>query len=384
MKESMKKLITGFLLGLLACGVVFWLVLAAVVVDRRFGLPFVDQLVDRADGGRIEKTVVNRLVEEESGVAGIVEKVGPSVVTVTITKQQAQSRFWFFGDGGEEELVEEDIGSGFVVSAEGLIVTNKHVVDDREAIYRVITAEGETIEITKIYRDPVNDLAILQAESKNLVSLELGDSDQLKVGHFVIAIGTALGEFRNTVTTGVISGLGRGVTAGSSFAGYVEQVDDVIQTDAAINPGNSGGPLLDGTGRAIGVNWAVSASGENIGFAIPINIVKASLASFAQTGSFDRPFLGVRFQMIDEEVALENKLPQGAYIVEIVADSPAHRAGLQRGDIITHFDDQQLKQEVDLVELINHQKVGDQVAVRIWREGTERELAVRLDEFEEN
>ncbi|TSC53199.1 MAG: protease, partial [Microgenomates group bacterium LiPW_16] len=173
--------------------------------------------------------------------------------------------------GGEK--VEQDIGTGFIILADGMIVTNKHVVADTSAKYRVITKDDKTYEVVKIYRDPVNDLAILKIEATGLKPVEMGDSSKLKVGQFVIAIGTALGEFRNTVTTGVISGLGRGITAGSPFEGYVERLDNVIQTDAAINPGNSGGPLLNSAGQVIGVNIAVAASGQNIGFAIPINVI---------------------------------------------------------------------------------------------------------------
>ena len=385
MQISSKKILTGFLLGVVVCAVVFWLMLVMVVVDRRYGLPWVDQLATRLGGERIEKTIISRLVEEQSGVAGVVEKVGPSVVTIGISKRTVTPRLWFFGNGGgEEELIEEDIGSGFVVSADGLVVTNRHVVDDREAKYRVITIDNQILEVTKIYRDPINDLAILQVAPDGLTPLELGDSDELRVGQFVVAIGTALGEYRNTVTTGVISGLGRGVTAGSPFAGSVEEADNVIQTDAAINPGNSGGPLLNGVGEVIGVNWAVSASGENIGFAIPINVVQESLDNFNRTGEFNRPFLGVRYQMIDQETAIMNEVPQGAYVIEIVSGSPADKAGLQKRDIITHFDGQRLEGDSNLASLINQKKVGDKVNLKLWREEGAVELEVKLEEFSEN
>ncbi len=384
MKPS-KKILTGFLLGAGVSAVIFWLVITAVVIDRRYGLPFLDRLAGRSIAGT-ERTIISRLTEEQSGVVGVVEKAEPSVVTIGISKVQATPRFWFFGQGtGEgEEVVEEDIGSGFVVSADGLIVTNRHVVDDRQASYRVITASGDFYEVKKVYRDPVNDLAILQIEASGLIPLTLGDSGALKVGQFVIAIGTALGEYRNTVTTGVISGLGRGVTAGSYILGPVEQVDNVIQTDAAINPGNSGGPLLDSAGEVIGINWAVSVSGENIGFAIPINVLKESLAGFQKTGSFSRPFLGVRYQMISQEAALMNEVPQGAYVIQVIAGSSAQKAGLREGDIITHFNGERLTQEDDLATQINRLKVGDAVTVRVWRDGDEISSNIQLEEFTEN
>lgn len=375
-----RRILVGFLLGVATCGVIFWLILAAVVVDRRWGIPGLDKLASRFGVEQTERTIISRLVAEESGVAGVVEKVGPSVVTIGISKRAVTPRLWFFGGGGEEQLVEEDIGSGFVVSDQGLVVTNRHVVDDLQASYRVITIDNQTLEVKKIYRDPVNDVAILQVEPDGLTPLELGDSDQLKVGQFVVAIGTALGEYRNTVTTGVISGLGRGVTAGSPLIGSVEELDNVIQTDAAINPGNSGGPLLNGVGQVIGVNWAVSASGENIGFAIPINVIRDSLDNFVRTGEFNRPFLGVRYQTIDQETALLNEVAQGAYVIEVVEGSPAAKAGLQEGDIITHFEGQRLEDEISLAELINKQKVGAKVTLKIWRDRQEEELVVELEE----
>lgn len=173
---------------------------------------------------------------------------------------------------------EQNIGSGFIVKANGIIVTNKHVVSDENASYSIITNDNKEYSVKQIYRDPSNDLAILQIDVSNLKPLKLGKSSNLKLGQTVIAIGTPLGEFTNTVTTGVISGLGRGITAGSVYEGYVEKLDDVIQTDAAINPGNSGGPLLNSSGEVIGINTAVAQQGQNIGFAIPVDVINNLLA----------------------------------------------------------------------------------------------------------
>ncbi len=262
-------------------------------------------------------------------------------------------------------------------------MTNKHVVADPQADYKIITKDDQTYEIEKIYRDPVNDLAILKINASDLLTVKMGDSDQLKVGQFVIAIGTALGEFRHTVTTGVISGLGRGITAGSPLEGYVERIDNVIQTDAAINPGNSGGPLLDSAGQVIGVNVAIASSGENIGFAIPINIVKESIDNFNRTGQFSRPFLGVRYRMIDRDLALMNEVPQGAYIVQVIEGSAATKAGLKEGDILTSFDGQPVREdEGGLAKLISTKKVGDQIELVVWRDGKEIETRVVLEEIE--
>ena len=336
-----------------------------------------------------------RIVTEESMVIDVVEKVSPSVVTVGATKNRVIRDFFefdpfdpfsIFRTPQREEKVEQNIGTGFVIAKEGLIVTNKHVVADREADYKVLTKDDQDYQVTKIYRDPVNDLAILKIDPPvdGLTPIEFGDSSKLKVGQFVIAIGTALGEFKNTVTTGVISGLGRGITAGSPFEGYVEQLDNVIQTDAAISPGNSGGPLLNSAGQVIGINVAVSAAGENIGFAIPINVVNESLTNFNKTGKFSRPYLGVRYRIIGRDLALLNEVPQGAYLVEIVAGSPAEEAGLQEGDIIMKIDDQSI-QEKDggLADIINKKKVGDKLSLEVWRDGETFSLDINLGEFEE-
>ena len=203
----------------------------------------------------------------------------------------------------------------------------------------------------------------------SLKPLPLGDSSKLQVGQLVIAIGTPLGEFNNSVTTGVVSGLGRGIVAGSFFEGYAEALDDVIQTDAAINPGNSGGPLLNSGGQVIGVNTAVSQSGQNIGFALPINAVKDSLKNFNETGQFNRPYLGVSYQMITREIALRNELAEGAYIRNVIAGSAADKAGVLAGDVITKIDGTDLRSgRNELSGVIGKKKVGDSLNLTIWRE----------------
>jgi serine protease Do len=176
----------------------------------------------------------------------------------------------------------------------------------------------------------------------------------------------------------VISGLGRGITAGDQFGGFVEELSNVIQTDAAINPGNSGGPLLNSAGQVIGVNTAV-AQAQNIGFAIPISIVKNTLDNFNQTGQFDRPFLGVRYRMLDKEMAQANSLPEGAYIVEVIRDSAAATAGLEVGDIVTEMNGVQVVEaQGGLAQLINSLKVGEKVVMTVNREGEELELEAEM------
>ncbi len=336
------------------------------------------------------------IVSEESTIVKVVEESLPSVVTIGINKTRYIGGYYeidpfnpfspFRRVPGRKEEVERNIGSGFIVSSDGLIITNKHVVSDKEAEYIVLTYDNQKYKVEKIYRDPLNDLAILKINAKNLKPLELGDSSNLKLGQLAIAIGTPLGEFRNTVTVGVISGLGRGITAGSPFEGYVEKLDNVIQTDAAINPGNSGGPLLNSRGQVIGVNTAIAAEGQNIGFAIPINVVKDLLEEFRRRGStFERPYIGIRYKMIDRQTALLNEVPEGALVVEIVPDSPAEKVGIQPGDIIVEFDGKRLRAEDEetLAKLVLKRKVGDRVKLKVWREGRSFETTVTLEGFQE-
>lgn len=380
----MKKFLSGVAVGIILMAAL----VAGAVADRLGGMSFLDQIVPRStvvsDGG-----LVQRVLTEESVVIEVAEDVSPSVVTVSETREQVIvdpffDTFGMFRIPGRSrsETVEQDIGSGFIVSEDGLVVTNRHVVNNLDSKYSVVTKDGEEHSVTKIYRDPINDLAILQIEKSNgLEPVVLGDSSNLKVGQFVIAIGTALGEFRHTVTTGVISGLGRGIEAGDPFSGSFEQLDNVIQTDAAINPGNSGGPLLDSAGQVIGVSVAVAGGAENIGFAIPINIVKESLENFNQTGRFSRAYLGVRYQMISQEAALVNEVPEGAYIVEVVEGSPAQEAGIEEGDILVKIDGEKLTEEDGgLAAVISRKKVGDRVSLEIFRDGESLSMQTTLQE----
>lgn len=327
-----------------------------------------------------EKQIVSReILKEENAVVDVVDMVSPSVVTI--------SKSVFFRIGmSEASLKDQDIGSGFIIDAnEGLVATNKHVVNDLQAEYKVITADNAELAVKKIYRDPVNDLAIIQVEFNggNVKAVTMGDSGSLRVGQMVVAIGTAMGEFRSTVTTGVISGLGRGIKAGSLFEGAMEQLDNVIQTDAAINPGNSGGPLLNYSGEVIGVNVAVSQSGQNIGFAIPINVIKEAIDNFNNTGKFSRPYLGVRYQQLDKETAVLNSVPEGAYIVEVVKGSPAVTGGMKEKDIVVKIDGVGLSEERQLAEIISQKKVGDTINLEVYR-GTETiNLTVELKELGE-
>ena len=337
-----------------------------------------------------------KIIAEESLVIDVVKKVGPSVVTIGIEQEQERESglelgpysIFFNEPPSDADPKERSIGSGFVVKEDGLVVTNKHVVSERGLSYIVVDQKGTKYKVSRIYRDPLNDLAILKVESTSpaggFQKVELGDSSKLEVGQYAIAIGTALGEFRNTVTTGVISGLGRGITAGSPFEGYVERLDNVIQTDAAINPGNSGGPLLNSSGQVIGINTAIASQGQNIGFAIPINVVKDSLANFETTGQFNRPFLGVTYTMINKRTALLNELPEGAYVQEITESSPAQKAGIQKEDILVKIDGQKLTADNGgLADAISKKKVGDTITITVYRDGKTLEIKATLQQTPE-
>lgn len=338
-----------------------------------------------------------KVVTEESVTIDIVKKSGPSVVTVA---ENVQSRsgsnspfglgpFSIFGvpapvDQQPAPSEPQNIGTGFIIDQEGLILTNKHVVSDTTGKYQIITSNDKKYTVQKIYRDPLNDLALLKINpadnnGNKLMSIALGDSSNLQVGQFVVAIGTALGEFRNTVTTGVVSGLGRGINAGSPFEESVERLDNVIQTNAAINPGNSGGPLINSAGLVIGVNTAVSSSGQNIGFAIPINVIKDSLDNFNKTGKFERPYLGIAYKIISKDLAVLNDLPQGAYVQQVIPGSSADKAGVKAGDVITQVDGQKIGDKNQLSTTLAKKKVGDVITITLFRENQTQEVKAILE-----
>ena len=313
----------------------------------------------------ITQTATRRtVVTEESAVIEVVEKASPAVVSIT----------------AQQSVFEDNsIGTGFIVESDGLILTNKHVVAAGNARYRVILKDGTDYEVQEIHRDPFADLAILKIDASGLPTAVLGDSSNLKVGQTAIAIGNALGKFSNTVTVGVISGIGRGVTASSGF-GRSEVLDDVIQTDAALNPGNSGGPLLNLSGEVVGINVATTTGAENIGFSIPINAVKPVLADFKIKGRIVRPFLGIEYVIVTEDLSVLRKLPQGAFIQRVVSGTPAEEAGLKAGDIVTKIDDQDINEQNTVAQTIRSHKVGDKLKLTVDRNGEILTMTATLGE----
>jgi serine protease Do len=379
-----KSYLKGIIILLAVIVVLVSSAIGGAVADRFFNLKILDSITNRTSQTSTG-SITEKVVDEESVVIDVAQAVSPSVVTVSMqTPARRVLQFNPFGGGFSQSIQggqPQDIGTGFIVSTDGIIVTNKHVVSDTSATYQVITNDDKTYDVKKISRDPSNDIAVLKIDASGLKPVTMGDSSNLKVGQTVIAIGTALGEFRNTVTTGVVSGLGRGIQAGDIYQGYVEQLDDVIQTDAAINPGNSGGPLLNSAGQVIGINVAVASGAQNVGFAIPVSVVKNALDQYNKTGSFAaKAYLGVEYQMVPKQSAVLNNVPEGAYVVSVVTGSPADKAGLQADDIVTKMDGEALNENNTLANVIKNKKPGDTVSLEVYRNGSTITISATLGE----
>ncbi len=323
-----------------------------------------------------EKKVV--YVEEEDAVINVVENSSQSVVSVV--KNDV-----YYDDKSGPVKEANSIGTGFIINGkDGIVLTNKHVVDETTSTYSIILNDGKTkYDVVQIARDPINDFSILKVDlaGATLEELTLADSDKIKIGQTVVAIGNALGEFGNSVTKGIVSGLNRGIFASSGYFGDSEFLDNVIQTDAALNPGNSGGPLLNLQGEVIGINVAISQGAQNIGFAIPINTIKSSLDQFNKNGKISRPFLGVEYRIISKDIAQNRNLPLGAFVENVVPNSPASKAGLRAGDIIVKIDNVQIDDEENsLSKIIAKQPIGANIEIVIDRDGKQQTLYTKIEE----
>lgn len=281
-------------------------------------------------------------------------------------------------------------GSGFVVDSSGLILTNKHIVaQDKDTEYSVITYDNKKYPAKVLSRDPINDVAILKIEAKNLKTIPLGDSSKLKLGQTVIAIGNALGMFQNTVSCGIISGLSRSLYTPKAKNYPPQEMRGLIQTDAAINPGNSGGPLIDLSGKAIGINSVMIAGAENIGFAIPINSAKRDLLDIKKYGKIKRPFLGVRYITINQNLKEKLNLPfnYGALIIResshdlaVIPNSPADKAGLKEKDIILECNSKKITTNYSILDVLEEKSVGDEINLLVWRKNKKLSIKVKLEE----
>ncbi len=334
----------------------------------------------------VEQNRQSIVLQQGEVVADVFKKVSPS--TVAITTQMQAPRRSLLGTAS----VEEGAGSGIIISADGYVMTNKHVVPDGTTTVSVVLADGTTYSnVNVVGRDPLNDIAFLKIGGvKNLPAVELGDSDAAQVGQQVVAIGNALGQFRNSVTSGIISGKGRPIQASDGGAGSSEQLENLLQTDAAINPGNSGGPLVTLDGKVVGMNTAVSQDGQAIGFAIPINDAKSLIASILKQGKLARPYLGVRYVSLDPDTATQLHLTQtqGAYIAlgtttnpAIIPGSPAAKAGLQVGDVISKVNSVTVDDTHSLASALSQFSPGDTVSLTIIRSGKTQTVKVTLDPY---
>ena len=319
----------------------------------------------------------------EGSISEIANSVSKSVVSI-ITNTSTTGSF-FTGQ------VSQGAGTGFVISSDGYIATNKHVVANATKI-GVILDDGSTYEdVELIGTDPINDFAIVKIKDvKNLTPIKIGDSKTTNIGQQVVAIGNALGTYQNSVTSGIISGKGRSLTASDSSRTTYETLSDMIQTDAAINGGNSGGPLVNAAGEVIGINTAYASQGNNVGFAIPINSVKGIMTSVLNNGKFERAVLGVRYQTITPLIAKEKKLDvtAGAYVKgsnnasAVIKGSAGDKAGIKDGDIITAVNGTKIGTAGSLGSLIGEYAVGDTVKLEVYRDKKYIELEVKLEAYD--
>jgi len=388
MKPFSKKLLIIIIVAAFLGGII-----GSVFSVRLASAGIFDDIWNFLKGGQAQTStppLYKPVIDYEEAVIGAVERASPSVVSIVISKdlpvieQCPYDPFSdlppefrdFFGGGFEfsrpcekgTQRQEVGGGSGFVISEDGLILTNKHVVSDAKADYTVLTNDGKKYAAKVLARDPVQDLAVIKIDpstGSGLRAAILGNSDAVKLGQTAIAIGNALGEFRNTVSVGVISGLARTITASGSGFG-TETIQGVMQTDAAINPGNSGGPLLNLKGEVIGINTAIVSGAQNIGFSIPINQAKRDIESVKKSGSIKIPYLGVRYIMLTEDI--KGALLRGTEGGPAVApNSPASKAGLQAEDIILEINGVAVDKDNPLSTLIQRYNIGDTINLKIQR-----------------
>ncbi len=336
-----------------------------------------------------EKKEYEPFLEHEKAVINVVEKSVPAVVSIVSSRYVEYLDFsnFFFSSPEVKERLQEEQGTGFIIEKNGLILTNKHVVGDENAKYTVFLSTGEMYDAEVLARDPLQDLAVLKIEGEDFPVISIGDSDTVRSGQTAIAIGNVLGELQNTVSVGVISGIGRRITARGGY--NIEVLDDVIQTDAAINFGNSGGPLLNLKGEVIGINTATMISAEGVGFAIPINRTKRVIDGAIKNEEVIYPFLGVRYVIVDPKIKEENdlKINYGALVVgnpeepAISPGSSAEKAGIKEGDIILEINGEKITTKNTLTKIIADYNPKDEVEMKILRDEEEMEISVILGEI---
>jgi serine protease Do len=348
-------------------------------VLNRSSLPATIQQVIPANSTNPNQTLVLNTTDIETSITQSVQKVGPAVVTVV---GKLPGQLTIFGPTGDQTVS----GTGFFITEDGYIITNNHVVEGTKEV-NIILSDGTQQTATIVGTDPYSDIAVLKTDGKVPAVASLGNSDVLDPGESVIAIGSPLGDFKNSVTVGVVSATGRSIDTGNGY-----QIENLIQTDAAINHGNSGGPLVDLAGQVIGVNTLIvrnTGSGdvaEGLGFAIPVNTAQAVAQQIIQQGYFARPYMGISFQPINPDIASRYNLPAqwGVYITKVEANGPASAAGLQEGDIITKVGDITLDETHSYVNALFTYKPGDQIALEVMRDGKPAQLQITLGEAKHN
>lgn len=344
-------------------------------VQNRSSLPVSLQQVVPASNTNPNQTFTLDTTNIETSITKSVQRVGPAVVTVV---GKIPGQMTIFGQTGEQTVS----GTGFFISNQGYILTNNHVVEGTKEV-NIVLSDGTQQTASIVGTDPYSDIAVLKTDGKVPAVATLGNSDKLDPGESVIAIGSPLGDFKNTVTVGVVSATGRSIDNGNGYT-----IENLIQTDAAINHGNSGGPLVDLAGDVIGINTLVvrnSGNGdvaEGLGFAIPVNTAQAVAQQIIQQGYFARPYMGISFQPINPDIADRYNLSAkwGAYITNVEAGSPADKAGLQQNDIITKVGDITLDETHSYVNSLFKYKPGDTINLTIMRDGKETQLQITLGE----
>jgi serine protease Do len=337
---------------------------------------------------------------KKSPIISIAKKVCPAVITVVASRFLPEiEEFCFLPFKGEKIAFPKKIkgnhrtkiggGSGFIVSKDGYVLTCNHVVEDKEADFTIIIDPDHKYPAKVLDKDPLIDMAILKIQGDDFPFLKLGDSDKLELGEEVLAVGNPLGEFEDTISWGIVSGLSRKINACSGFNSNITSLRGLIQTDAAINPGNSGGPLVNMKGEVIGINSAMIMGAENIGFALPINYIKDELKEVKKEGRIKRPYLGVKYIILNPEISKTNKIDvhYGALIVREMFGEPAvakgscaESSGLKDYDIILEINKEKINQDNPLADIVSKYSIGDTVILKVLREGKEIELNVNLRE----
>ena len=368
------------------------LAFVAGVAGAYIGLRFWPERITSLDSNSAQQKIVSSQSELISSIAN---EVGPSVVSIKIQSTQSLNGFEMFW-GGQSDTTTEGAGTGIVLSSDGVVITNRHVVEGDNVSISIVDSKGKIYDDVEILAvDPRSNYDIAFLKIKNvtdLVPAKLGDSSKMQVGDLAIAIGYALGEFENTVTSGIISGLGRPILASDSGGGSTESLTNLFQTDAAIIPGNSGGPLLNSNGEVIGINTAVASNAENIGFSIPVNDIKAQIVSILTKGKLEIPYLGVHYVSLTEEIQQYYDLPvsEGAWLkgngaqLAVITNSPADKAGLKEGDIITKINDQDITADNQLPIVLSQYKVGDVINIEYLRGEDKKATQATLEIAPEN